>query len=754
MKAIQLTENHFRFLEDFFTEGSRRYFHIDFDPSTMSLWIQDDNLAYLLDAFKDGKTAILPYLGADGDELLLADTHNRRFERISSLLERFLLPSYGEYLQAAQSFEADSELLYQRLGVELFPAGYSRFRILRKNVPVVLERMRRMLDMQQRDAPRLSNPVRNYRELYSQFQTALAAESWDMAARTLTELQQESLISAENLNFLRIQLLAQQNRWKEIFALPNYADLSRLQVLPRLVRGALLTAFHVQTLLQHETAGELDLAYGLYRLERGKLGQLLTGHYGLNHDSVLRIFAYEAAQAGDREQFTTLEAEAENTETRQILANLAKHLPPPVVQVSNPLEAAKVAIALRQFDKSFEVAQSLENGVEKTYLLLELLFQSQDVAIAAAAEDAYTSLNATDTDELLLQAHVKTTYLPLLESILQPSNQPDLPTLSNLLAWFEYVQTQTADKHYARACLDRLIENQAEARWTTTELRELSEILSHYLDKEQTKDSLLGDAFLYLNNQLLTDDAFPRSQAPYPLLYAQIFKFASQRTYNELHSSIVLKLAEVVLEHNPDELDLVALELMDWFAKPLPALEAQILETFELLADYGMRGTDLSDLYQTWLDKLSEAPKARPMTYLETWRRLADWVHAPQYLRDRLEQAVQAIPPDVIDPIANLPEGYRVVIYSLRQDSADMAKQRLLERNRAIEVEICSDKVGTERAYALAAKADLAVVVTHSLKHALYYAIWSLVEEKAVRPASSGTTSILRAIEERLGFQL
>jgi hypothetical protein len=749
MREIQVSERHFRFLEDFLTESSRKYFKISLDANTLQLRTENDNLAYLLEAFQRGEATILPYLGNE-DELFLIDTQSRRFERISVLLERFLVPSYAEYLQASQYFDKDSEIIFHCLGAELFPAGFSRFRIFRKDLTTIMERLRRMLEMQSHDAPILSNPARNYRELYQQFQTALAAEAWKLAERSLSELQQESLISAENLEFLHIQLLAQQSRWKEIYSLPKYSDLTRLKVMPRLVRAALLTAFHVKHLLPLENEGKFDTAYEYYRLERGNLGHLLTGRYGLKQDAVLRIFAYEAIQAGDRAVFEMIEAEAENPDTQQILRTLAKRLPPPTMQASTPLEAAKIAMALRQFDKAFDFAESVETGVEKTYLLLELVFQSQDKAIAEAAEDAYTSLNQADTTELLRQAHVENSYLPLLAQILNPPSQPESPILSNILLWSEYFQSNSLDRPYARECLDRLMETQDDPRFTVADLRKLSAILSQFLEKEQAKDSLLSDALLYLSNHLMTDEAFPRSQEPYPRLYEQIFKAASQRSYNDVHSHILLRLADAVLQNSPDNLDLVALELMDWFAKPLPALEETLLAAFELLAEYGIRGADLSDLYQVWLEALNESPKIRPRTFLESWMRLANWVHAPQYLRDMLTTALETIPVSVTDPIASLPAEYKLVIYSLRQDSADMARQRLLERNAKLDIEICTDKVATERARALATKADLAVVVTHSLKHALYNAIWPMVEEKAVRPVSSGTTSILRSIEERL----
>ncbi|MFV9504019.1 MAG: hypothetical protein AB4911_05570 [Oscillochloridaceae bacterium umkhey_bin13] len=60
----------------------------------------------------------------------------------------------------------------------------------------------------------------------------------------------------------------------------------------------------------------------------------------------------------------------------------------------------------------------------------------------------------------------------------------------------------------------------------------------------------------------------------------------------------------------------------------------------------------------------------------------------------------------------------------------------------------CADKVLTEQARNLAQTADMAVIFTGCVKHALTYGIGPYVRDP-VYPASVGSTSILRAIEAR-----
>jgi MarR-like DNA-binding transcriptional regulator SgrR of sgrS sRNA len=105
---------------------------------------------------------------------------------------------------------------------------------------------------------------------------------------------------------------------------------------------------------------------------------------------------------------------------------------------------------------------------------------------------------------------------------------------------------------------------------------------------------------------------------------------------------------------------------------------------------------------------------------------------------------------DTENPIGKLPDGYRIGIFSLRESSAQRVKQLLEARNSSLNVRICTEKDLNEQAKAIAQNADLVVVVWTCLSHALSYGIEPYLQEKPVFPQSSGSTSIMRAIEERV----
>jgi hypothetical protein len=134
---------------------------------------------------------------------------------------------------------------------------------------------------------------------------------------------------------------------------------------------------------------------------------------------------------------------------------------------------------------------------------------------------------------------------------------------------------------------------------------------------------------------------------------------------------------------------------------------------------------------------------------LESWQLFGEWIQPGTDLLDALRQRLDALGTRKSDPVATLPSGYKIGIFTLSPARATRVRDALQRRNPNIEVVICDDKVLTEQAKSLAQNADMVVVVTTCVKHALTYGIGPYLHDP-VYPQSSGSTSILHAIEDRL----
>jgi hypothetical protein len=214
----------------------------------------------------------------------------------------------------------------------------------------------------------------------------------------------------------------------------------------------------------------------------------------------------------------------------------------------------------------------------------------------------------------------------------------------------------------------------------------------------------------------------------------------------------LLRLATALLNQASGKCEEILRDLRTWSGKPIPRLEAWVLEVFELLIDYGLELGLLVEWYREWVGRLSQVRMHWHITDLAGWFSLGKIIQPGEDLLQRLQNVLKMTQEvEIEDPIKNLPEGYRIGIYSLQEAAAQRAKHLLLERNAHIDIRICTDLVFSEAAKAIALSCDIAVLVTTAMKHALSSGLSPYLDsDKIVYPQSSGSTGIVRAIETYL----
>jgi hypothetical protein len=172
------------------------------------------------------------------------------------------------------------------------------------------------------------------------------------------------------------------------------------------------------------------------------------------------------------------------------------------------------------------------------------------------------------------------------------------------------------------------------------------------------------------------------------------------------------------------------------------------LETLDLLAAYGAQGPALGSWLRSWAESVLAAPRPPDRVTLEGWLAFATWAQPGTDLLDDLQARLAAPEDNEDDPISQLPTGYSIGIFTLRPDSAARAGELIRRRNPGVQIRLCDDTVLTDQARALAQNADMCVVVTTCITHALTYGIRPYLNAP-VYPQSNGATSIVRAIIER-----
>lgn len=735
--------------------GDRTGAELERDGGT--LLIAQPTLARLAGRIEQGRPSVLPYRSGALDAWLIVGPDRWDLERNVNAASRFIVPSYAAFhpggrLPQRQAFRSDGGAL-QALGAELFPEGYFSWRSPVRHYDRILERLGLWLDVEERRPARVARREPSYRQLDQAFGAALAAGNWTEAEQVLVDLRRLNLITAENLAFLSVQLLAQQQKWQTLWDLPEYPTLAQLR-MPRPVRAALLTAAHATNLAPAEAADDWPGALTQFGQIRPRLGLLLAGRFGLNQAPVIQIFAYQAAIDNDLATLNELGAASSDPAVQRCIAALRPMLPPPpapAVSLS-PEAAIRQALAEADYDRATQVAVKLPLE-QQVPLLLMVAFVGDDPRLAEQAVEAFWRLPDAEQARLRSGDDRLSRMLTFAEqSVAGGSSTVLLAPIADWPEWLVEVAQPGRRTDLAQA-LDGLAGRLDERVWTPAWAARLAEhLLPVILDTRLKHEPLVLRALNLLTVFCLRDEGFPREGGDYAGLYECLYLAQLEMAEpNQTTCLTLLRLADALLRHSPRRGADVAANLTKWFERPIPALETAALEFIDLLAEFGVSGSLLVNWHRDWVETLLALPTGRDHTSLALWLAFAEWVYAGEDLLGRLRRALtadgsQAEP----EPWTALPAGYRITIFTLRPASAQRARAVLLSRMPELDIQICEEKDLNPQVEALARRADLPVIVTTAITHALTYGVKPFLRTEPVYPQSSGASSILRAVEERL----
>lgn len=716
-------------------------------------------LSTLIMRIVDNNTVVLPIRAHDHDTWLIAGALRRDLDANFAEVCRFVVPTYAEFDGGFLShtlFDPHGDRLNQ-LGSVLYPAGYYRLRAPSTHFTIISARLARWSTLARtRPLPRIVQTA-SYRDLFDAFNAALAAGAWEHADQQVREIQQRGLTSADNLAYLQVHLLAQQQRWAELWQRQDYGDIARLRS-PRAVRLALLTAFHQSELLAFEQTNRWHEALEHFRRSRARLGRLIEGACDAAYGPVVRVHAYREAAAGNAVALAALPIHPDDDETRQIVAALAGMVTPvpvtpPIASVALPLtphQAFRTALDNDDYATALQLAAMFTTPGERARSMLEVAFFSADPSHAEAALLQFWSLPQSEQDELQRQRRLSQIISALSAEITPPSPTPaPASPITDWLDWF-IVANENRDDPRLKPSLS-IVAAADDRYWTAERVTLLAEPLVTFVTGGVVRTRSYGREVIHrLCDHFLRDHDFPHDDSTFVDVYEALYLgLLEQPDVNETTALALFRLAEARLRRNPILRDGIARDLCAWFAEPIPAMAHVALELLDLLAAYGIQGPALSSWYRGWVEALLAMPRQLDRLTLESWLLFGEWVQPGADLLNAMHQRLAAQGDQEDDPVAALPDNYRIGIFILSADRATRVADMLHRRNARLDIQICDDSVLTERARTLAQSADMAVVVTGCVKHALTYGIASYLHNP-VYPASVGSTSILRAIEQRL----
>jgi hypothetical protein len=721
------------------------------DPKTCSVQVTDPDLALLLQRVVTGAVTVLPSWQSLYDRWRLAADSRHVAERALLHVSRFVLPSYGSLpanvgFASYHSFmEPDSSL---QVAVHAGYEGFFEWHTSPVQRAVVLRRLGLWARLEEACPPLTLERFPSYAELFAEFQSALAAANWVAGEKILADMQRLHLSTFDNLQFLRFELLARRGEWNSVWSDPIFPVLAAGPT-PRSVRAAILAAFHQSVLLHAEQSDDFDTALTRFREAQPRLGTLLTGRFSLTDSAVVRIFAYRAATERDRETLDELLTSAPlDDNARNVVVALRDRIPPLQTELPPlPADRLRRAMQLRDYDRAVQAANELADPVERTLALLRIALRHPDAASIALT--AFDTLSLEKQKQLYEEEPLADQYL---ERILGVTHSPR-PEICTWPDWFERLIADPRDAGL-EAAIDTLRQSLDDRSWP----QEICHATRVSLERILTENTALFAARVVkravaaVADLLLGDKQFPYTDDAYADLYdTLLYCLVFTHDVNENEGRKLLRLMDAQLRRQSSKVGTVATDIQDWFDHPSPVMESLLLDGFDLLINYGAERQAIFDPYRKWLSHLLDLPTTVTWdrSSQEVWLSIGEWLQPGDDLllplRQRLETATATV---ADDPLDNLPPGYRIAIFTLNPSAARRAIEVIKRRNTQVEIAICDAIVLTGTASHLASWADVAVIVSTCLTHAVFYGIKPYLRRNPIFPSFQGATSILRAVEE------
>jgi len=414
-----------------------------------------------------------------------------------------------------------------------------------------------------------------------------------------------------------------------------------------------------------------------------------------------------------------------------------------------PQQMLRLALADGDYLSAWLSAESMEDLTEQAQAMLHVAFMSDTAEHIEGALLCFWSLPQATQEALQNGNRRLAQIIKTLSALVSPPMvEKTEEALTDWLNWLAVAATHPDDPRLAKS-LD-LVARADDQYWTSERVALLSERLIELVTSETTmRRTYLREAVRRLRDQFLQDPEFPREDAAYADVYEALYlAVIEQHEVNERNTLALLRLAEARLARTPATRATITDHLLKWLSEPIPTLEGVALAVMDLLAAYGIQGPMIGVWYRSWAEAIMVSPRPRDRLNLEAWLALGEWSQPGEDLLDALRTRLTALGEREDDPIAALPSGFQIGIFILSAERAERVAEALRRRNPTLDIKVCDDKVLTDRARTIAQSSAMVVIVTGCVKHALTYGIGPYLRDP-IYPASVGSTSILRAIEDR-----
>lgn len=618
-----------------------------------------------------------------------------------------------------------------------------------------LERMRRVSE---RRVKRIAEIPRPTGRVLRDFYMALQAGDRPSAENSLQYLLDQHRLDALNLLFLRVQLLAELERWDELLALPEVPNLLQVR-RPFAVTQALLQAVYRSYLQRFEADNAPTSTVAYFReVVFPRYSNLFAVRAGSKIPEVLKLFMLLAVggepvrPALRDELLATPGIEESHHRYLQRLAALLPDTTPP--NEGDPLQRAEQLSNDGDYDQAFSLGCDAPLSKEKVRLLLQCAYELQTLSAEKAALQAFDDL-APDDQKALQKVRWNQDYLAQLRGVTEEVTE-DTPAAESVPTnWLEWLSKLDKEPSWERS-LD--VARQGASEWEVTTLTEPGVVKFAQLQEQvfSKAESVFHNALPYLLAFFQKDEQWPRRE--FLALYRLLLELLVLSTEGG-DADLVLfnELAIALLTLGVDKanyIEIVDYTLQLWNRFASPKKVDWVLDLLDVLVLYPCPSPEWrSQLLFSAANNFGQFTRRIEAEQWRFFRLLVEDLGQKQALEGLLaSDAISAQSVNEADDIFQKLKNKSVLIYTLTESVALRVKSLLEAFCEGVTVHLSHDKAGNDRLRQLARSADIVVMATASAKHAATGFIEGNRPNDLpiLRPSGKGSASMLRIIRSYL----
>ena len=770
MNSVEFTPDQSQFLSRFFGPGNVLKWDA-YVAGTMAASSRD-LLAPLIEDYRQGNVpALLPRVSETTPPSIqwyAIAHHAREASSLREQLTAFIGPTYTDFTgQLATLDQTDS---VESAIIERFSPYVFRLRVLKvDDREKVRNKILLMRSLRSRHPDRTAELVRPVGRLLRDLEMALVVRNESSAWQCLDDLRARGRMSAHNLAFLKVRILANFDRWKDVLDLPETNSLATIH-RPANVTHALIQANYNVYMAEYERNSDVDGIVQRYRELEPSFGTLFRARGETRAPTVLKAFLVRsvAAVPTDPESVRALIDEYPSGDSGRgwvdALASFAlaqpdvESEPRAKIAVTAIQERAREACEKGDFDNAFQLLLECEASVATVRQLLACSIEIDSLEAARRSLEFIEQCPCDVRDAALSMRVFRQMWEDLTRQTAPDATQPSIDMIPE--GWIPWIDRLNSEGVWPAAAE---IARHGAVEWSIEDLRLDPDRVSHFAAllisaRPANAEAILRNAIPDLLKHFLPDG---KAQREFKSIYLNLaYVLALDDSINADDLSALATLTESILECAPtkdgpdgsnefqeivDTLEIAwnhvaAPRHIDW---ALQIVDVLIAFNVGAYAPVDQLLNEVLNAFRTW------PRRVRPDQWGFLEQLLADIGQECQLIGLRPEEATLKTGSSSLQDQLS---GKSIAIYTLTERIGHRAGAAIASCFTGVKLQLLHDHNSTDRLEQLARNADVFIVNTWDAKHAATIAIHACRPKQSVTlfPQSKSAGSILRAVYDYL----